>query len=152
MTDITWTWYWNRKVTCVISLGGAVRRAGVCRGQLVTQHFRSHFRTWKLSKTSQKRFPDAPASKSSNFCPKHMTYQNLGLNETNVWVPSICHDYLHRDKWNVPIEVVISICHIFWPKLLLFKGGASQARETFFGLFFLSFHLLKYNLANLVSI
>ena len=150
MTDITWTWYWNTKVTCVIFLGGAVRRAGVCRGQLVTQHFRSHFRTWKLSKTSQKRFPDAPASKNiwhikisaltrqmSGYLP-YVTIIYIVINGT---YPDICL-----------IEVVILICNMFWPKITTFWRRSVTSMGNLFWAVFLSCHPLKCDLANLVSI
>ena len=60
------------------------------------------FRTWTIKKKRHQKVPlacDTPPVKSRNFCQKHMTYQNHGIDDANVWVPSIYHDYLRYQLW-----------------------------------------------------
>ena len=42
---------------------------------------------------------DAPSVKSMHFCLKYITYQNHGIDNANVWVPSIYHNYLRYQLW-----------------------------------------------------
>ena len=68
----------------------------------------SHSRRWKLNKKNkQKKIPlacDAPPVKSMHFCLKHMMYQNHGIVDLNVWVPSIYDDNQQYQLWSAICE------------------------------------------------